>query len=71
LGFFVYLKKLIIIIIMSYSSPIPYIIETLQEIKRLLLSGQQELRRPDDDIKREREEELEVSSNKKMKKNDC
>jgi hypothetical protein len=66
---------------MSYSSPIPYIIETLQEIKRLLLSGQQELRtgndndngnnNGNDDKKREREEELEVSSNKKMKKNDC
>jgi hypothetical protein len=55
---------------MSYSSLIPYIIETLQGIKRLLLSGQQELR-PDDNKKREREEELEVSSNKKMKKNDC
>lgn len=56
---------------MSYSSPIPYIIETLQEIKRLLLSGQQELRTGNDDKKREREEELEVSFNKKMKKNDC
>jgi len=59
---------------MSYSSPIPYIIETLQEIKRLL-SGQQELRtgndngnnNGNDDKKREREEELE-GSNKKMKK---